>query len=97
MLIAHRCPKCKHPDYRRREADVDAKRGPCECGCKCTASEPTTVPTFDVAGRVVERVVKPGERLGKDLDNGLGNTNGTSVTACNCAACKALYAQLTTV
>ena len=95
MLIAHRCPKCSHPDYRRGETAVDGDRGSCVCGCKCTLGEPQVMPTFDVAGRKVERIVAPGERLGAGVDNGLGNTDGIGLRTCACAGCKGLHAQVT--
>lgn len=97
MLIAHRCTKCSHPDYRRRETDPDGGRGPCDCGCRCDLGPSEALPTFDVAGRKVERFIKPGGKFGRGVDNGLGNTNGFGVVTCNCDACKALYERLTTV
>ena len=55
---------------------------------------PTILPSFDVAGRAVERIVPPGERLGVGLENGLGG-EGMGFTTCDCDGCKALYAQET--
>lgn len=83
MLIVHRCKTCGTADF---------------IGCSHKKKgDPEVVPTFDVAGRKVERIVAPGERLGTGLDNGLGEQGGGGVTACGCAACKALYADLTTI
>lgn len=91
MLITHRCTKCKHPDYwRRRDA---AGPGPCECGCKCAPEAPKLAPTFNMAGRQVERIAEPGTRLVGDGTDPIAE--GASVTACGCSDCKALYAELT--
>lgn len=93
MLIDHRCPKCQHPGYRRKEAE--SGRGSCECGCRCSASKPELLPTFDVAGRKVERLIKPGGKFGHGVDNGLGHAEGLGVRTCDCAGCLALYEDLT--
>ncbi len=90
-LIRHLCEKCGHPDYWRGKADVNGNRGPCQCGCRCTLAEPEVVPTFDENGRHVERIARPGQRLGEDLE-GEGRP---TVAMCGCEDCKALYAQLT--
>jgi hypothetical protein len=98
VLIAHRCINCAHPDYRRGLVDASGDRGPCACGHKCTASQlsrPQVMPTFDAAGRKVERIVAPGEPIGAGVDNGLGHTDGIGFRTCDCEGCKALYARLT--
>ncbi|WP_242908703.1 Lsr2 family DNA-binding protein [Actinomadura terrae] len=96
MLIAHRCQTCQHPDYWRRQTNAGDGRGACACGHNCEPShlsEPVQLPTFDVTGARVERVLAPGTQLGADLPGGAP----TAVVTCTCAACTALYESLTTV
>lgn len=51
-------------------------------------------PTWDIAGQRVERIVKPGEKLGHGLSTD-GSKPATSIRMCGCKDCKALYEQLT--
>lgn len=78
-LITHRCTRCGHPDYWRQAAN-----GPCSCGCACQPGEPEVRPTWDVASQRVQRIVKPGEKLGHGL---------AAIRLCGCKDCKALYEQ----
>jgi hypothetical protein len=78
-LITHRCRNCGHPDYWRGEAQTCPNRG---CSCRCTPGPPEVTPTFDLAGQLVERMLEPGSKL-------------SGSRTCDCAACKALYAELT--
>lgn len=82
-FITHLCTQCGHPDIRRTGFG-GAAPGRCACGCNCTPGEPEVRPSFDLAGRPVERVNPPGKKLGGD--------NGQPV--CGCPGCKALYEQL---
>lgn len=80
-LITHLCTRCGHPDYRR---DLrSAAPGPCTCGCRCTPGAPEVRPTWDTAGRRVERIMQPGEAM------------CPGVVTCRCQACKDLHTQLT--
>jgi hypothetical protein len=82
-LITHRCTVCEHPDFWRF-ARPPGRQNTCpQCGDVCKPGNPELVPTFDVAGREVERITVPGK------------ATGFQVTTCNCKACKALYEQLT--
>lgn len=80
-LIAHLCTRCAHPDIWRLPK-TQCGNGPCSCQ-RCTPGPPQLRPTYDQAGRKVERIIKPGD----DLHPG--------VHTCGCAQCKALYEQLT--
>ena len=84
-LITHRCTDCGHPDYWRltRMGENKANCPADGCTCRCVPGAPQVVPTFDLAGRPVERVIKPGQPL------------YTGVPTHNCDACKALYDELT--
>lgn len=57
--------------------------------------KPELRPTFNVAGQRVERILKPGDRIGEGLDNGLGHVTGSNTTTCDCGACKTFHEQLT--
>lgn len=83
-LITHPCTACGHPDFWRSVLR-GAAPGPCSCGCRCKPGDPEARPSFDLAGRPVERVLKPGEAFGQGL------------RTCSCPACKALHEQLTEV
>lgn len=92
-LIGHRC-KCGHNDINHTE-DGDGKRlctaggsGSCKRRCKpVTDVMPELMPTFDLKGNAVERVIPPGDGLGLDGGHPIGRT-------CGCDACQALYEQL---
>lgn len=86
--IGHRCG-CGHSDlHHNRDAAKSAcqARGGRSCGRGCRKS-PTSleIPTFNLKGHSVERIVAPGERMG-----GPGG-----IPTCTCANCQALYAELT--
>ncbi|SFF12011.1 hypothetical protein SAMN05216251_108245 [Actinacidiphila alni] len=87
--IGHRC-KCRHGDL----SHTTDKNGKQSCGCAgCTTrcrrtEEPELLPTFDVKGNAVERIVPPGERLA-------GESTNSGPQTCGCAACCALYTELT--
>lgn len=81
-LITHRCTGCRHIDLWRLVA-LNKERCPLPCCHLCTPGPPEVVPTWDVAGNLVERVSKPGEpSLRQDI-----RTH-------DCEACRALYDQL---
>jgi hypothetical protein len=82
-LITHRCATCGHPDFWRLALTSNERCPADRCGCRCTPGEPELAPTFDLAGRPVERITEPSKRT------------GFGVTTCSCDACKALYAELT--
>lgn len=89
--IGHRCT-CGHSDLQHRGAQTrggcTARAGhPCQRPCGPVA-EPQVIPTFDLHGRPVERVLAPGAAF---------PTLGSSghLHTCKCEDCAALYAQLT--
>jgi hypothetical protein len=85
-VLTHRCTKCGHPDFWRGSS-IDGRSAACSCGCTCSpAEQPVTAPTFDLAGRPIDRLVKPGEKFGAEVM--------TNVTSCGCPACKAEYERL---
>lgn len=80
-LITHRCTKCGHPDYWRSSTSGGC---PGSCYCRtCTPGAPELVPTFDLAARPVEKITPPGVKT------------GFGVATHDCAACRALYDELT--
>lgn len=86
--IGHRC-SCGHGDLNHLVSATGkraCKSNPCLRRCK-RADQPELLPTFDTKGRTVERIVRPGDKLGAD-----GELN---VTTCGCDACRALYTELT--
>ncbi|MFH8797085.1 hypothetical protein [Streptomyces sp. NPDC017941] len=91
-FIGHRCT-CGHNDLNHTENDkgknVCTANAGARCGRKCTAlKEPELLPTFDIKGHPVERVIVPGD--------GLRTESGTAVTqTCTCDGCQALYDQIT--
>jgi hypothetical protein len=88
--IGHRCG-CGHLDIHHK---TDAARSSCQadgghsCGRGCRKStKALLLPTFDLKGRPVERIVPPGERWGAP--------NGGPMTTCACDNCQVLYAERT--
>lgn len=86
--IGHRCG-CGHLDMHHKPG---TPKSACEhnagasCGKGCRKStRAVLVPTFNSKAELIERVVRPGERLGDD--NGF--------RTCDCPNCQALYADLT--
>lgn len=87
--IGHRCA-CRHGDLSH-PVSVSGKRS---CGCaacprRCRREEtPELLPTFDLKGNSIERVIEPGNKL--------GTTDGEmNAQTCDCDACQALYTELT--
>jgi hypothetical protein len=87
--IGHRCA-CRHGDTsHNRDAKGKRSCGVGGCNVRCRRAEtPELLPTFDGKGAAIERVVKPGNKLG--LTDGEMNA-----TTCDCDACVALHAELT--
>lgn len=89
--IGHRC-SCGHTDLSHTgegdKAQCTAVSGG-SCGRGCTpAAAPELVPTFDINGRSVERVITPGDGLPNEA-------GGFTVRTCACDACTDLHQQLT--
>ena len=89
MRIGHRCA-CQHGDLSHRTNGSGKRECACQpCTKRCRRSDVAELlPTFDVRGRTVERVVRPGDPLSTEGDSGGPRT-------CDCDACQALYAELT--
>lgn len=91
MYIGHRCA-CGHTDLHHLG---DQTRGGCTasagkaCGQPCgPAGESLLLPSFDLRGRQVERVLPPG--------SGWPTMNGAvSPKTCPCPDCEALHAEVT--
>ncbi len=80
--IGHQCTKCGHPDIWRLSQDgMGTRCDSVECGCMCKPGEPQVRPTFDTAGQPVDRVIKPGDKIG-------------NLPTCGCGQCVALYEQV---
>jgi hypothetical protein len=95
--IGHRCP-CGHTDLQHTQNGEDGNLGHCtaDFGSTCRRTcgpipePPEVIPTFDIKGNQVERVIEPG--------GGLPSENGNPVVkTCPCAACVALHEQLASV
>ncbi|MCI3271428.1 hypothetical protein [Streptomyces cylindrosporus] len=93
--IGHRC-KCGHSDLHHTQDGTGKTLGRCTAdygkgcsrGCSRSIPEPEVIPSFDGKGRVVERVIEPGDGLASMSDS-------PTVRTCPCEACVALYAQVT--
>ncbi|ELP62819.1 hypothetical protein PV735_11230 [Streptomyces turgidiscabies] len=90
-FIGHRCT-CGHNDLNHIESEngkrnCTAKSGG-SCGKPCTSQGDSEVlPTFDLKGNHVERIIAPGD--GPQTEGGT-----VLVRTCTCDACQALYEQL---
>ena len=86
-LLAHTCT-CGHPDFHHLRLTGECSYGWCRERCREVkpAAEPEVLPTFDWAGREIERLIPPGGRLGPPKN---------PVTTCSCDACEATYLELT--
>lgn len=83
-LITHRCTKCSHPDIWRlgRPGMLTDRCGDDRCGCACAPGQPEVIPTWDLAGNRIERILAPGKTFAK------------GAPTCGCADCKALHKSL---
>lgn len=92
-FIGHRCA-CGHNDIQHTDGTTSSI-GTCtaDCGRDCKSScslelpEPEVMPSFDIKGNSVERILPPGDGFRAMGDHQV-------VTTCRCDACQALYAQL---
>lgn len=82
--IGHLCTQCGHPDIWRLAQSGQGTRCDSDgCGCRCTNGQPAVRPTFDLAGRRVERIVEPGQPITRGMPT------------CGCQDCNDLYAKET--
>lgn len=88
--IGHRC-NCGHTDLQHVHDGTETSLGGCtagagaSCGRPCgPVQEPEIIPTFDLKGRPVDRVIEPGGGLASE-------TGVLIVRTCTCDACTALY------
>ncbi|MFJ3170605.1 hypothetical protein ACIPJK_07445 [Streptomyces roseus] len=88
--IGHRCA-CGHSDLQHRGAQTGggctARAGhPCQQPCG-PVGEPQVIPTFNLHGQPIERVIAPGGGFPT-----LGG--GHHLRTCDCESCQALYAEV---
>jgi hypothetical protein len=99
MIIVHQCHTCRHHDYRGWEhsdtadgaATADGSRQwprqKCRQGCHhgqpCDWADPTPIVTYGDDYREEDKVYPPGQVWSSGL------------IVCGCAACRALYAEMT--
>lgn len=82
-FIDHRCP-CGHRLTQHRgpgNCTADAGKG-CARPCSKTLPAPEVMPSWDLKGRPVKRIVPPGEDFGNHF------------TTHDCETCRALYEQV---
>lgn len=97
--IGHTCP-CGHSDLNHTNylTAPTCKASGCTRPC-AVEPEPTLRPTFDSAGRVIERIVPPGGRIGTGVPKGDATATYTDAIGgpetCDCDACTALHTELT--